>query len=35
MGGDPLSADTTAEGQVVFVGFGVSAPEFDTTIMRD
>jgi hypothetical protein len=28
MGGDPLSADTTAEGQVVFVGFGVSAPEF-------
>jgi hypothetical protein len=29
MGGDPLSADTTAEGQVVFVGFGVSAPEFD------
>ena len=29
MGGDPLSADTTAEGQVVFVGFGVSAPEFN------
>jgi hypothetical protein len=29
MGGDPLSADTTAEGRVVFVGFGVSAPEFD------
>ncbi len=29
MGGDPVSADTTAEGQVVFVGFGVSAPEFD------
>ena len=28
MGGDPLSADTTAEGQVVFVGYGVSAPEF-------
>ena len=28
VGGDPLSADTTAEGQVVFVGFGVSAPEF-------
>jgi Peptidase family M28 len=28
MGGDPLSADTTAEGEVVFVGFGVSAPEF-------
>jgi len=28
MGGNPLSADTTAEGQVVFVGFGVSAPEF-------
>ena len=28
MGGDPVSADTTAEGQVVFVGFGVSAPEF-------
>lgn len=28
MGGDPLSADTTAEGPVVFVGFGVSAPEF-------
>lgn len=28
MGGDPLSNDTTAEGQVVFVGFGVSAPEF-------
>jgi Peptidase family M28 len=28
MGGDPLSADTTAEGRVVFVGFGVSAPEF-------
>ncbi len=28
MGGDPLSTDTTAEGQVVFVGFGVSAPEF-------
>jgi Peptidase family M28 len=27
-GGDPLSADTTAEGRVVFVGFGVSAPEF-------
>ena len=29
MGGDPLSADTTAEGQVVFVGYGVSAPEFN------
>ena len=29
MGGDPVSADTTAEGQVVFVGFGVSAPEFN------
>jgi Peptidase family M28 len=29
MGGDPLSADTTAEGLVVFVGFGVSAPEFN------
>jgi len=28
MGGDPLSTDTTAKGQVVFVGFGVSAPEF-------
>lgn len=28
MGGDPLSTDATAEGQVVFVGFGVSAPEF-------
>ena len=28
MGGDPTSADSTAEGQVVFVGFGVSAPEF-------
>ena len=29
IGGDPLSADTTAEGQVVFVGYGVSAPEFN------
>ncbi len=29
MGGDPLSADTRAEGQVVFVGYGVSAPEFN------
>ena len=28
MGGDPLSSDTKAEGEVVFVGFGVSAPEF-------
>lgn len=28
MAGDPLLTDTTAEGQVVFVGFGVSAPEF-------
>ena len=28
MGGNPLSADSTAEGQVVFVGYGVSAPEF-------
>ena len=26
--GDPVSADTTAEGQVVFVGYGVSAPQF-------
>ena len=28
LGGDPVSADTTAEGQVVFVGYGVSAPQF-------
>ena len=28
LAGDPVSADTTAEGQVVFVGYGVSAPEF-------
>jgi len=28
MFGDPVSADTTAEGQVVFVGYGVSAPQF-------
>ena len=28
MAGDPLSRDTQAEGQVVFVGYGVSAPEF-------
>ena len=28
MGGDPLSSDAKVEGQVVFVGFGVSAPEF-------
>ncbi len=28
LGGDPVSADTTAEGQVVFVGYGVSAPSF-------
>jgi len=28
MGGDPLAGDTRAEGEVVFVGFGVSAPEF-------
>ncbi|MGH9503862.1 MAG: M28 family metallopeptidase [Terriglobales bacterium] len=28
MGGDPVSPDTTAEGPVVFVGFGVSAPGF-------
>jgi peptidase M28-like protein len=26
--GDPVSPDTTAEGQVVFVGYGVSAPQF-------
>jgi hypothetical protein len=29
MSGDPLSPDTTAEAQVVFIGYGVSAPEFD------
>ena len=29
MAGDPLSTDTTVEGQVVFVGYGVSAPEFN------
>jgi Peptidase family M28 len=29
MRGDPVSDDTTAEGQVVFVGYGVSAPEFN------
>jgi Peptidase family M28/PA domain len=28
MPGDPVSEDTTAEGQVVFAGYGVSAPEF-------
>jgi Peptidase family M28 len=28
MGGDPLSSDAKVEGPVVFVGFGVSAPEF-------
>ena len=28
MGGDPVSSDAKVEGQVVFVGFGVSAPEF-------
>ena len=28
MAGDPLSTDTRVEGQVVFVGYGVSAPEF-------
>ncbi len=28
MGGDPLSGDTRAEAEVVFVGFGISAPEF-------
>ena len=28
MGGDPLSSDSKVESQVVFVGFGVSAPEF-------
>jgi Peptidase family M28 len=28
MGGNPLSTDTQVEGKVVFVGFGVSAPEF-------
>jgi hypothetical protein len=27
--GDPLAADTTAKAQVVFVGYGVSAPEFN------
>jgi hypothetical protein len=27
--GDPLLADTTAKAQVVFVGYGVSAPEFN------
>ena len=34
MGGDPLSTDTKAEGQVVFVGFGVSAPEFQLRRLR-
>jgi Peptidase family M28 len=29
MSGDPLSTDTTAEAGVVFVGYGVSAPEFN------
>ncbi len=29
MGGNPLSTDARVEGQVVFVGFGVSAPDFD------
>jgi hypothetical protein len=29
MSGNPLSPDTTAEAQVVFIGYGVSAPEFD------
>jgi hypothetical protein len=29
MSGDPLSPDTTAEAQVAFIGYGVSAPEFD------
>jgi hypothetical protein len=29
MGGDPVSSATSVEGPVVFVGFGVSAPEFD------
>ena len=28
MAGDPLSTDARVEGQVVFVGYGVSAPEF-------
>lgn len=28
MGGDPLSSDAKVSSQVVFVGFGVSAPEF-------
>src|SRR5207244_11279764 len=27
--GDPLSADTTAEAPVVFVGYGVTAPAFN------
>ncbi len=27
MGGDPVLADTKVQGQVVFVGFGISAPE--------
>jgi hypothetical protein len=31
MRGDPVSDDTTAEGQVVFVGYGVSAPESMST----
>ena len=29
MGGNPLSTDARVEGQVVFVGFGVSAPDFE------
>jgi Peptidase family M28 len=29
MAGNPVSADSTAEGNVVFVGYGVSAPEFN------
>ena len=34
MGGDPLSADTTAEGQVVFVGYRRERPGIQLRRLR-